>query len=62
VSLLEEYVLILKDSFQLKSLVEGVRIGKGKHDHTRLYVDFVKSTIVFPIRLEIQVGKSMYNA
>jgi len=34
---------------QLEALVEGIGIGKGKQDLTRLF-DFVKSTQVLPVR------------
>jgi len=57
VSLIKDYVLIVKLLFWPKTLVERVGIGKGKQDLIGLSIDFVKSTQVVPIRPEIPVCK-----
>jgi hypothetical protein len=56
-SLIEDYVLTLKTLVWMKALVEGLGIGKGKK--TGLSVDYVKSTQVVPVHIEILVGKSL---
>jgi hypothetical protein len=56
-SLIEDYVLTLKTLVRLKALVEGLGICKGKK--TGLSVDYVKSTQVVPVHIEILVGKSL---
>ncbi|KAF7837838.1 uncharacterized protein G2W53_006320 [Senna tora] len=56
--LLEDYVLSLKTSVGLNTLVEAVGIGKGKEDLTGMTAESLKSTQALPARPEIPVGKA----
>ncbi|KAG8658823.1 hypothetical protein MANES_03G193900v8 [Manihot esculenta] len=55
---LEEYVLTLKATVGLNTLVEAVGIGKGKQDLTGIAVEPLKSNHVASARPEIPVGKA----
>lgn len=56
--LLEEYVSTLKAMVGMKSLVEAVGIGKGKHDLTGVSAEPLKPNQVVPLRPEIPIGKA----
>ncbi|GMP40241.1 hypothetical protein CsSME_00010766 [Camellia sinensis var. sinensis] len=57
-SSLEEYVHSLKTATGVPILIEAVGIGKGKEDLTNLSTEPTKNNQVFPVQVEIPVGKA----